>query len=372
MLKPNLPSLAAAALSLTLAAGPTSAEDDTLGQVVKVQGTAVISQGSRYLLGQEGTPLKSGNRLITLEGAEVVLKFKDNCQFRMGEDQLFDVADRSPCVLGLNGNYPLDPRTAVMAEDTPVELRPAALGDAKGVQKGMELTPVGTLLETQGRVQVNGYVAKGGVRLQLHARVVTGADGYATLKFTDGQTLALQPYTQLVIQDYYFASGGRGDNRAKFELLAGGLQYNSGVMAKENPHAVKFVTPSGTLAVNDANFKVVIGSLILEVTFGSVTVNDRQVVKAGQFLCISDQGELSVFNSLAELTNAVPACPLPSQAALITSPTLAPSTGATLTPVSMPSVFLMAGAFGAAIAAYENSTGNNKQPISTPETTATQ
>ena len=369
MLKPNLSFLAAAALSLTLAAGPISAEDDTLGQVVKVQGTAVISQGTRYVLGQEGTPLKAGNRLMTLEGAEVVLKFKDNCQFRMGEDQLFDVADQSPCVLGLNGNYPLDPRTAVMAEDTPVELRPAALGDAKGVKKGIELTPVGTLLETQGRVQVNGYAAKGGVRLQLHARVVTGADGYATLKFTDGQILALQPSTQLVIQDYYFASNGRGENRAKFELLAGGLQYNSGVMARENPRAVQLVTPSGTLAVNAANFKVIIGSLIIEVISGTVTLNGQEI-KAGNFVYISNEGVVSFYNSLAELSKAIPASELPSQTSLFTSATLGADQGVTLAPASMPSVFLMALGAGAAIAAYQNNSDNN--PLSETETTPIQ
>ena len=364
MMKSTRLILAVSAACLPLVAGSAPATDTTIGQLLKVKGTAVISQDALYSLGQEGTPLQPGNRLMTLEGAEAVLQFTDHCLYRLGEDQLFDIGAQSPCALGQGGDYPAGEQLAVMAGDRFPALQPAALGDGKASKKGAaDLTAIGTLTEVTGDVQINGKPARAGAPLQLQNPLDTGADGEATLTFTDGQTLHLRQASRFWIRDYRFATQHPERNRATFNLVWGSLIYQAGNMAKDNPQAVKLITPSGTLDVNAANFTVIIGSMVLQVSAGSVTLNG-QVITAGQYVFVSDLGNLQVFNSLAELQAGIPQELLAQASTLQSTTAIAAGQTATLTG-GLSTAGLTAGVIGATLVgvAISESTNDN-DPIS--------
>ena len=364
MLKSSRLLLTATATCLPLIAGAADTTDPTLGQLLQVKGSAVISQGALYSLGQEGTPLKPGNRLMTLEGAEAVLHFTDHCLYRLGEDQLFDVGAQSPCALGQGGEYLAGEHLAVMRGDQSPDMQPAALGDSKTPKKvAADLTAIGTLTEATGTVQVNGKPVRAGAPLQLQTPLETGPDGEATLSFADGQTLHLRPGSRLTITDYRYASQQPERNRATFHLVKGGLIYRAGAMAKANPRAVQLVTPSGTLGVDAANFTVILGSMVLQVTAGTVML-DGQEITAGQYVYVSDLGNLRVFNSLAELQAGIPQELLAQASTLESTTAIAAGQTATLTG-GLSTAALTAGLVGATLigVAASESTKNN-DPIS--------
>jgi len=346
-----------------------AADTSTLGQVVKVRGATVISQGGMYTLGQEGTNLKPGNRLMTLEGAMAVLQFSDNCQYRMGEDQLLDVGPQSPCAMGQGGDYRPDPKSAVQEAANPVVLQPAAHGEIPAAHKDLDtrqdmlaLTGIGTLEEVKGSVRINGREVRSGAQLHLRNPLETGAGGEAKLKFTDGQVIFLRPSSKFIITDYHYLTQRPGNNRASFELLKGSLFYRAGAMAKEDPHAVKLVTPSGTLDINAADFTVIIGSMVLQVAQGSVTLDGLEI-QAGQYLFVPEVGQPLVFNSLEELLAALPSDVLAQASTLSSSVTLAG--GGTITLVAGIGTQVVLGAITTAIlTAALNEVTHGNEPIS--------
>lgn len=356
--------LTASATCLPLIVGAAQATDTTVGQLVKVKGSAVISQGALYSLGQEGTPLQPGNRLMTLEGGEAVLQFADQCLYRLGEDQLFDIGAQSPCALGQGGEYPAGEQLAVMAGDQTPALQPAALGDGKASKKGAaDLTAIGTLTEVTGSVQINGKPTRAGAPLQRNNPLQTGPDGEATLTFTDGQTLHLRSASRFSIKDYRYAAQQPERNRAIFDLAQGSLIYQAGTMAKDNPQAVKLITPSGTLDVNAANFTVIIGSMVLQVSAGSVTLNGQEIT-AGQYVYVSDLGNLQIFNSLAELEAAIPQELLAQASTLQSTTAIAAGQTATLTG-GLSTAALSAGVLGATLVGVAiNEATKQNDPIS--------
>ncbi len=99
------PVMMVGAASLLVLMSVDSPASEAMGRLVQIEGTAMISQGERYLPGSEGTFLKEGDRLFALEGSAALLLFADACQYRLGDDHVLDVGLQSPCALGLGGEY---------------------------------------------------------------------------------------------------------------------------------------------------------------------------------------------------------------------------------------------------------------------------
>lgn len=99
------PAMMASVVSFLVLMSVDSAASEAMGRLVQIEGTAMISQGDRYLPGSEGTFLKEGDRLFALEGSEAILLFADACRYRLGDDRVLDVGPQSPCALGLGGEY---------------------------------------------------------------------------------------------------------------------------------------------------------------------------------------------------------------------------------------------------------------------------
>lgn len=99
------PVMIVGAATLLVLVSVDSPASEAMGRLVQIEGTAMISQGDRYLAGSEGTFLKEGDRLFALEGSEALLLFADACQYRLRDDHVLDVGPQSPCALGLGGEY---------------------------------------------------------------------------------------------------------------------------------------------------------------------------------------------------------------------------------------------------------------------------
>lgn len=66
-------------------------------ELVSVSGTAMVSEGARYVEGQETKQLAVGDRVFGLEGSHVVLQYQDGCSYTLKEGEVFTIADKSPC-----------------------------------------------------------------------------------------------------------------------------------------------------------------------------------------------------------------------------------------------------------------------------------
>ncbi len=362
----SLPLASALCLPLFLgtAIATATAAEPTLGQLVRVKGSVLVSQGPLYTLGREGTPLKAGHRLMALEGAEALVRFSDQCQFRLGEDQLLDIGNQSPCALGQGGEYPAE--AALLTGNEALEPQPAALDGAQRSPATPASTPIGTVAEVKGLVKVNDQPVRPGAQLHRRNPITTGPDGEATLEFTDGQSVRLRPSSKFTIHDYRFNSQEPVKHHAAFELPRGGLSFTAGAMAKENPDAVTLTTPYGTIAIHGADFSVVIGSLLIQVTAGTVSING-EVISAGQYVFVPDGASVpQVFESLAELQAAVPEQVLAQTSTLSTSTTLAAGQTVTLTATGLTTTTIGVTALGAAaVLGGVTAQGNtNNDPIS--------
>ena len=50
--------------------------------------------------GREGMPLRSGFRVMALEGGVVIVQYRDGCRYKVEDDDLHVVGDVSPCEAG--------------------------------------------------------------------------------------------------------------------------------------------------------------------------------------------------------------------------------------------------------------------------------
>ena len=75
------------------------------GQLVLVDGVAMMSEGARYVPVSEGRSIKLGDRLMLLEGGRAAIWYGDTCEYFLGDREVLDVTETSPCVAGLGGQF---------------------------------------------------------------------------------------------------------------------------------------------------------------------------------------------------------------------------------------------------------------------------
>ncbi len=111
---------ATAAAVLILSAGVVVATEPA-GRIVSIDGTAMVSQGGRYVTGSEGRTIQLGDRLMMLEGGRAAIWYGDTCEYFLLDDEVLDITESSPCATGRGGQ--LRPE---IAEVAPVETAGAA------------------------------------------------------------------------------------------------------------------------------------------------------------------------------------------------------------------------------------------------------
>ncbi|MCG6875076.1 MAG: FecR family protein [Betaproteobacteria bacterium] len=86
-------------------------------------------------------------------------------------------------------------------------------------------------------------------------RVITGANGLAQIRFSDGAMLSVRANSDLKIEAHSFF--GPGDTLATtvLQLLKGGLRAITGAVARQNRSGYRVVTPTATIGVRGTDFE---------------------------------------------------------------------------------------------------------------------
>ncbi|MGZ5661338.1 MAG: FecR family protein [Usitatibacter sp.] len=124
---------------------------------------------------------------------------------------------------------------------------------------------VGQIKVSRGNVQIQrgaekltGSVGSG---VQASDVVVTGADGYAGITFTDNSLVSVGPGSVFAIEKYAFDTT---THQGEFEgnLRQGRLAAISGKMVKQSPESMKIRTPSAIMGVRGTEFVVQVGDTV--------------------------------------------------------------------------------------------------------------
>ena len=86
----------AAAAAFCLGVG-SAAASDVVASVAQVNGSALVNQGEQYQPAVVGTSLREGNRLMTMEGGSITVKYQDGCVKDLTENQVMTVGAADSC-----------------------------------------------------------------------------------------------------------------------------------------------------------------------------------------------------------------------------------------------------------------------------------
>ncbi len=107
------------------------------------------------------------------------------------------------------------------------------------------------LRQTDGRVTA---LAKGS-NIDSGNAIVTGNNGRAQVRFTDGGLISLQPNTEFKIANYVDQNDPKED-RFLVDLLRGSLRAITGLIGKRNRDNYKLTTTTATIGIRGSGFKV--------------------------------------------------------------------------------------------------------------------
>ena len=105
--------------------------------------------------------------------------------------------------------------------------------------------------QTDGRTIA---LAKGG-NIDSGQAIVTGGNGRAQVKFTDGGLISLQPNTEFKIANYVDQNDPKED-RFLVDLLRGGMRAITGLIGKRNRDNYKLTTTTATIGIRGSGFSV--------------------------------------------------------------------------------------------------------------------
>lgn len=105
---------------------------------------------------------------------------------------------------------------------------------------------------------------RGGERVRLSAgaavnagdSVVTGADSYAQIRFSDDALVALKPETEFRIERFNFSGRQDGSEVAIFRLVRGGFRTLTGQIGKLNHDQYQLLTTQATIGIRGTHYQV--------------------------------------------------------------------------------------------------------------------
>ncbi len=164
------------------------------------------------------------------------------------------------------------------------------------------------LRQTDGRITA---LAKGG-DINSGNAIVTGTNGRAQVKFTDGGLISLQPNTEFKIANYVDQNDPKED-RFLVDLLRGSMRAITGLIGKRNRDNYKLTTTTATIGIRGSGFKV---GYNLDGTLGITSELDKIEV-CNQSGCIG----LVAGESVRVIDSASPPVRTSTQAKVDTPPT---------------------------------------------------
>ena len=118
----------------------------------------------------------------------------------------------------------------------------------------------GTAQFTAGDVKVKRVdgaltVLSKGLEIDSGQSVLTGADGRAQVRFTDGGLISLQPNTEFKIANYVDKLDAKED-RFLVDLLRGSMRAITGLIGKRNRDNYRVNTATATIGIRGSGFNV--------------------------------------------------------------------------------------------------------------------
>ncbi|MGQ5523947.1 FecR family protein [Chitinimonas sp. PSY-7] len=127
-----------------------------------------------------------------------------------------------------------------------------------------------------------------GARVEAGSKIVTGSNGFAILRFDDGQVIALEKNTDFTIDQFRFNRAQPEDGNAFFSMLRGTLRAVTGLIGQQNKAAFRLNTPTATIGIRGSDWMAALqgNSLYTGVNAGGITVKNGAnslLVDAGQY-----------------------------------------------------------------------------------------
>ncbi len=181
------------------------------------------------------------------------------------------------------------------------------------------LAAAGLVQFTAGDVQLRrgdslSRLAKG-AELDGGDVVLTGTEGRAQIRFTDGGLVALYPDSQFTVTRY--ADGaGTGEDHFVVNLLRGGMRALTGLIGKRNPASYKVITPTAVVGIRGSAFMLAIdanGKVLVSGEQDEIEVCTQAGcvgVTAGEAVLVLSEQELPVYTHTRALL-PVPELPTP-------------------------------------------------------------
>ena len=129
------------------------------------------------------------------------------------------------------------------------------------------LAATGALAQNAGKILLavgDVTAVRGGERVRLSAgamvsagdSVVTGADSYAQIRFSDDALVALKPETEFRIERFNFTGKQDGSEAAVFRLVRGGFRTLTGQIGKLNHDQYQLLTTQATIGIRGTHYQV--------------------------------------------------------------------------------------------------------------------
>ena len=158
----------------------------------------------------------------------------------------------------------------------------------------------------RGDVQRNGARVGLGQEAVIGSTITTSESGQATIRFEDGQRLAVGPNTSLVLERYVYNVNRPAESASWLNLIRGGLRYVSGALAKANPNAFRLSTPTATIGIRGSIVAAAVlqNSVSMQVLEGIGTLTN-----GGSTLAASAGSVVSATGALAPALTSLAALP---------------------------------------------------------------
>lgn len=75
----------------------------------------MVDQGEQYTTAKEGMALRTGDRVMVMEGGSAILKFGDGCSYPVGDNRILTVGAADSCTSGALAQDSVGPYLAAAA-----------------------------------------------------------------------------------------------------------------------------------------------------------------------------------------------------------------------------------------------------------------
>lgn len=110
-----------------------------------------------------------------------------------------------------------------------------------------------TIVATRGEVFVENTQAVTGTEVEVGNHIITSAQSFCVLQFTDGSTITVRPSSEMILQKYEYPGAQSG---VQVDLVSGGLRIITGAIAKSDPDQYRVKTPTALMGVRGTEFSI--------------------------------------------------------------------------------------------------------------------